>query len=167
MNQQSYLYQVPEIAPILKDADHIDVKVAVGNKQMREFAAGLLNYQPGWISFLYLIRAGFVRLLGMRQKGVPRRPHYLPENVPLMPGQKAAVFTVSKAQDERYWVGSVDDNHLQASLGIVVEPLENNLRRFYVITVVHYHNWAGPVYFNIIRPFHHLVVGSMVRAAIK
>ncbi|MGE6761631.1 DUF2867 domain-containing protein [Corallococcus interemptor] len=27
----------------------------------------------------------------------------------------------------------------------------------------HYRNWAGPVYFNVIRPFHHLVVARMAR----
>ena len=167
MTDQSYIDQVPEIAPILRDADHIDVKVATSTKSMREFAAELLNYQPDWITFLYLIRAVLVRFLGMRQKGMPRRPHYLPEDVPLMAGQRAAIFTVSEAQDERYWVGSVRDDHLNASLSIVVEPLQDNLKRFYVITSVHYNNWKGPFYFNVIRPFHHLVVGSMVRAAAK
>jgi len=32
---------------------------------------------------------------------------------------------------------------------------------------VHYRSWAGPVYFNTIRPFHHIVVGSMMKHASK
>jgi hypothetical protein len=36
-------------------------------------------------------------------------------------------------------------------------------RRFHVVTIVHYNNLAGPVYFNVIRPFHHLVVKQMAR----
>jgi hypothetical protein len=32
--------------------------------------------------------------------------------------------------------------------------------------VVHYKHWTGPVYFNLIRPFHHLVVSRMARAGL-
>ncbi|MEV4094105.1 DUF2867 domain-containing protein [Streptosporangium saharense] len=33
----------------------------------------------------------------------------------------------------------------------------------YVAVVVHYHRWTGPVYFTVIRPFHHLVARAGVR----
>jgi hypothetical protein len=79
-------------------------------------------------------------------------------------GQRASFFKVQMADDERYWFAEVNDAHLKAALGVVVEPLAGTQRRFHVVTVVHYHNWAGPVYFNVIRPFHHLVVGGMMRA---
>ena len=39
--------------------------------------------------------------------------------------------------------------------------------RFYIMTVVHYKHWTGPVYFNMIRPFHHLVVRRMALAGLK
>ncbi|MCP4630164.1 MAG: DUF2867 domain-containing protein [bacterium] len=39
-----------------------------------------------------------------------------------------------------------------------IRSLDSKTNRFYVITVVHYKHWTGPVYFNLIRPFHHLVV---------
>src|SRR2546425_5121666 len=35
---------------------------------MREFIAAMMSYQPGWVTFLYRIRAVFVRFLGMRQE---------------------------------------------------------------------------------------------------
>jgi hypothetical protein len=34
---------------------------------------------------------------------------------------------------------------------------------YYPITIVFYKHWTGPVYFNLIRPFHHLVVARMAR----
>jgi len=40
----------------------------------------------------------------------------------------------------------------------------NGLIRYYIVTIVHYLHWTGPVYFNLIRPFHHLVVARMARA---
>jgi hypothetical protein len=46
----------------------------------------------------------------------------------------------------------------------VAEPVANGLIRYYIVTIVHYLHWTGPVYFNLIRPFHHLVVARMARA---
>ena len=69
---------------------------------MRAFIAGLFSYMPWWLKALYGVRWAFVRLLGMKQEGVP---------------------------------------------------------------IVDYRHWTGPVYFNVIRPFHHLVVAAMLRSA--
>ncbi|KAA3658281.1 MAG: DUF2867 domain-containing protein [Chloroflexi bacterium] len=44
---------------------------------MRLFIAGMMSYHPGWLIFLYAVRWGFVRLLGMKQEGVPEeRPFH-------------------------------------------------------------------------------------------
>lgn len=160
----SYIQDIPELAPLLKDADHIDVKTATGTMSMRQFLASMLSYQPGWVTFLFGVRAVFVRFLGMHQRGLPRATSMKPEDIPMKPGSNARFFKICMAAEEHYWVAETDDSHLKAALGVVVEPLSNQQRRFHVLTVVHYHNWAGSVYFNIIRPFHHLVVGRMVKA---
>ena len=160
------MLQSPAFAPFLQNADHIDVKTIEGSVSLRQFLAGMIGYQPGWVTFLYGIRKVFVRLLGMRQQGMPRPLRLTPETVPMQAGQKLSFFTTQLAKEDEYWLGEVDDSHLRASLGVIVEPLSETQRRFHVVTIVHYHNWAGPVYFNIIRPFHHLVVGGMAKAGI-
>lgn len=166
-NERASIDQIPEIAPLLEGADHVDIKVVEGAVTLRQFVAALFSYQPGWITFLYRVRAVFVRLLGMRQEGMPRPMKMRPEDVPMTPGGPAAFFTVVAAQEDRYLFAEVVDTHLTAKLGVVVAPLDHERRRFYVVTVVHYHKWTGPVYFNVIRPFHHLVVGRMARAGVR
>ncbi len=161
-----YIRKVAALRPILQGADHIDVKVVEGDVSLRQFIAGLLNYAPGWLTMLYRVRGGFVRLLGMRQEGVPRAPHMDAAAVPMTVGAGASFFTVRLAEDGVYWVASAGDRHLDATLGVVAEPLSGRQQRFHVLTVVHYRNWAGPVYFTVIRPFHHLVVRAMARAAV-
>lgn len=158
--------RIPQLMPLLDHADHVDVKTITGAVTMREFIAAMMGYQPGWVTFLYRVRAVFVRFLGMRQRGVPHAPRLKPEDVGMQPGCRVGFFTVRMAAEDRYWVGEVNDSHLLAALGVVVEPLQDNRRRFHVLTVVYYHNRAGRVYFNVIRPFHHLVVGRMVRASV-
>jgi hypothetical protein len=158
---------VPELQPFLADADHIDVKVVEGNVTLREFLAGMFSYYPGWLKFLYRVRWGFVRLLGMKQEGIPRMVQLRPEDVSMMPGEKAAFFTIEAASEDAFWLAGAIESHLTAYLGVVREDvgdkLGNGRSLFHVITVVHYHKWTGPVYFNVIRPFHHLVVAQMAQ----
>ena len=145
-------WRIPELAPVLAGADHVDVKVVESRASLREFLAAMIAYQPGWVTFLYGVRMVLVRFLGLRQPGVPQALQLAPAAVPMTPGRKLAFFTVRGAAEDRYWVGDAADKHLTGTLVVVAAPLGDGRRRFYVVTVVHYHNWAGPVYFNLIRP---------------
>ncbi len=79
-----------------------------------------------------------------------------------------AFFTVRMVKEEQYWIAEAKYTHLSALLGVVVEPLpDQQQKRFHVMTIVSYHNWTGLVYFNTIRPFHHLVVGRMAMAGVR
>ncbi|NOK35447.1 DUF2867 domain-containing protein [Corallococcus exercitus] len=159
---------LPEVLrPFAQGADHVDVKTVESEATLREFLAALLSYQPAWMTALYGVRAVFVRLLGMRQHGLPRPRRLRPEDIPMAPGSPALFFTVRHAEEEHVWVVSAKDQHLDATLAVVMEPGGGPRRRFHVVTLVHYRNWAGPVYFNVIRPFHHLVVGGMARSAAR
>lgn len=168
MNNATKLISItPEIAPFLADADHIDVKTVTGAVSMREFIAAMFAVQPGWVNILWGVRAAFVRVLGMRQTRIPRSAPVQPADVPMIAGQRAWIFTVWQAAEERYWIGGSDDHHLKAGVAVVVEPLGGEQRRFHIVTIVHYHHWTGPLYFNVIRPFHHLVVGNMIAAGMR
>lgn len=151
------------LQPYFQQLDHVDIKTVTSTVPLRTFVAAMLRYQPVWLTVLYGMRKGLVRFLGMYQRGVPRAPHVTAETLPMTPGQRAALFTVRVAQDEHYWLADVDDQHLWAALAVVAEPLAGSMWRYYVVTLVRYHNWAGPIYFTIIRPFHHLVIANMAR----
>ncbi|MFN8372125.1 MAG: DUF2867 domain-containing protein [Anaerolineae bacterium] len=156
----------PQFELAVKNANHLDVKTVEGDVTLREFVAGMFNYQPAWLIFLYGVRSVFVRFLGMKQEQ-QRWAKLRPEDVPMTPDAKLAFFTVKLAREDRYILAEIKDKHLDAQLGVCVEPLENGRNRFNVITIVHFNNWTGPVYFSVIRPFHHLVVGSMARAGAR
>ncbi len=167
MDNPKFINQIPEVLALLENANHIDIKIAQGNMAMRAFIAGMLSYQPAWVTFLYRIRWVFVRLLGMKQKGIPQLPQLTPADVPMAIGKKAGFFTVTCAVEDEYWVVEASESHLSAYLGVLVEPLTDGNKRFYILTIVYYHRWTGPLYFNVIRPFHYLVVGRMVKAGLR
>ena len=152
--------QIPAIAERLENADHVDVKTIDGEQNLREFIAGFVSYNPSWIKFLYGVRMVFVRFLGMKQEGIPQDANLKPENISFTAGDKLEFFNVIDAQEDHYYIAGAIESHLTALLAIAVEPLPNGKNRFYVTTIVHYHRWTGPVYFNVIRPFHHVVVGQ-------
>jgi hypothetical protein len=167
----AYIRRLPELASLLEHSDHVDVKTVIGSVDLRTFLANMFSYQPDWVTALYGVRAIFVRFLGMHQTGTlhRRRSQSLkPENIPMQEGQRVAFFKVRMAREEHYWIAEAKDKHLDALLGVVVEPLPDQQQKlFHVLTVVYYRNWAGPVYFNVIRPFHHLVIGSMAMAGVR
>lgn len=50
----------------------------------------------------------------------------------------------------------------------IIEATPNWLPpRFEVAAAVTSHRWAGPFYFNVIRPFHHPVVVGMTKAGAR
>ena len=160
--------QIPQIAQLLKGSNYIDVKTIEGQTSLRQFIASMLSYYPGWIVFLYRIRTLLVKLLGLVEHPAPEAlPRLVPQDVSFVVGETVTFFTVWSAEEQHYWVGETpEDKHLSAYFGVVVEPIEGNRKRFHVATIVYYKHWTGPVYFNLIRPFHHLVVGRMMRAGV-
>ena len=165
----NYLEQFDEVKEILKDADYVDIKSYTGTVSLRQFIASALSYYPWWVVMLYYIRSIVVRILGLeKQEKSDELPNLKSGDVSFTPGDPATFFTVRMAREDQYWIAETpDDKHLKAYFGIVVEPLHGNLRRFYLITTINYKHWTGPVYFNLIRPFHHLVVWRMAKAGLK
>jgi hypothetical protein len=163
---EALLQRLPALAPLLDGADHLDVKTIDGAVSLRTFVAGMLSYEPAWIRALYAVRWFFVRLLGMKQEKLTPSLRMEPDVLPMTPGERVTLFSVALAEEERHWVAGITESHLTAYLGVVVEPRTEG-RRFHVFTLVHYNRWTGPVYFNVIRPFHHLVVRRMMEAGVR
>ena len=163
------IYQIPEISRLLRGSNHIDVKTITGQTSLREFIASMLSYYPAWLRLLYRIRAILVKLLGLYRHPVPGvLTRLTPEDISFVAGEVVTFFTVRMAKEKHYWVGETpEDKHLRAYFCITVESLDQYCRQFHVATIVHYKHWTGPIYFNLIRPFHHLVVGRMMRAGVQ
>lgn len=160
---------IPALIPLLENADHADVKTVIGptDLTLREFMARAFSYKPVWLSALYSIRQGFARLLRIPPGEMPAKMRFDPGDVPLTPGEELLFFVTQDAEDDHYWIGSADDKHLSAWIVVVVEPVDPATRRFHLMTVVRYNHWTGPVYFNVIRPFHHLIVHLFAREGVK
>jgi hypothetical protein len=152
-----------ELERYFEKADFTDVKVFEGDTTIRKFIASMLSYYPWWIVQLYRLRKLFVWILGLVKHEEPKElPNLQADDISFTPGDNASFFIVRSAKEDLYWVSETpDDRHLQAYFGVIKEPVSKSINRFYVVTTVFYKHWTGPIYFNLIRPFHHLVVSRM------
>lgn len=169
MSQKELASQIPALAALLEGANHVDVKSVDGpaTLTMCEFIARTFSYQPAWLSGLFRVRNVFARLLRLPADAAPVRQRFCAGDVPLTPGAELYFLRLQEAQEDRYWIGCFEDKHLTGHVVVAAEPPDHDTRRFHLMTIVHYNTWAGPVYFNVIRPFHHLIVWLVVRQGVK
>ncbi len=160
------IQEYKELEVYFKDVDHIDVKTITSDTDLRAFISGMLSYHPWWMVFLFGIRKIIVLLLGLvHHEEAEALASITPEKLSFKPGAQASFFIVRSAKEETYWVAETpEDRHLTAFLGVVAEKTTKTCTRYHVFTSVKYLHWTGPVYFNLIRPFHHFVVWRMMRA---
>ena len=161
----------PSFAPLMRDCDHVDIKSFHSTNNLSAFVASLFNWSPWWVRLLFSVRAVFVRLLGMKQPTMTAHQPLREVDVPFEAGAPIGFFTVHAGEAERFHISAASDKHLIAFMGILVvhpsdgaEPVGTG-QIFLIATIVKYLHWTGPLYFNVIRPFHHLVVRQMGRAA--
>lgn len=155
----------PLLKGLLQGADHIDCKVFDGPADQRTFIAGLMGWMPGWLRMLYTVRGWLAGVLGLKHE-MPPSVTTKPADVPMAPGATIKMWTVKAAREGEFWAAGINDKHLEALLVDVCHRQGNGFRH-HLVTIVHYHNKLGPLYFNIIRPFHHLVVWGLGRRAAK
>jgi hypothetical protein len=146
-------------------ADYADV-YACRVDSGRELAAddilvGIWTDFPDWVAALFRLRNFLVRFVGL--KGEKDDPGAL-ERIIREGGANDLASIPAKNANETVML--LTDKHLDAYLSVHVES-RGSLRTVSVVTLVHYKNRLGRVYFFVIRPFHGIVVKSMLKRAVK
>ncbi|SME90332.1 DUF2867 domain-containing protein [Desulfovibrio gilichinskyi] len=160
------LYAVAVLHELINGADYVDSKSFVSKCTMNEFLVRMLTYQPAWLGVLYKVRGVFAKIMGL-QHDVTSNKNVKIENFDFEAGGKVDFFTSVDYKSEQYWIGTASDKHLSGYIGVVSEPLESGETRYHMFTIVNFCNWMGPLYFNLIRPFHHLIMHCMGKYAAK
>ncbi|TCC59526.1 DUF2867 domain-containing protein [Kribbella pittospori] len=155
---------LPELDDLLPTVDEIDVKTIRGSVSLREFIAGSLGYSPLWIKGLFAARFAVALALRLETVAPPSR-RMRPETVSFTPGDLDAFFTVERGEEDHYLLLKISDNHLIGYLAFITDNAKPE-SEFTVVTLVKYLRPAGRFYYNLIRPFHHLIVLSMARAGV-
>ena len=116
---------------------------------------------PAWVNFLFRVRNFLVKFVGL--KGSKNSFQDL-EDCIRTGGQHKFASVPAKSDNETILL--LDDKHLDAYLSVYIEDSPEH-KRVYAITIVHYKNRLGRIYFFFIRPFHGLIVKSTLKNSLK
>ncbi|TGE27953.1 DUF2867 domain-containing protein [Hymenobacter metallicola] len=120
----------------------------------------LFGQTPAWIRYLMRLRDWLVRPLRLTTFPETIRPPY---GTALVPGSSLGAFRVFATAPHEVVLG-LDDRHLDFRVSVL---LAEDGRAAVVSTLVWFHNWVGRWYFQLIQPFHHLVVPALLRHALR
>ncbi|MHC1774946.1 MAG: DUF2867 domain-containing protein [Lentimicrobium sp.] len=112
---------------------------------------------PKWVNILMSLRNNIVGLFGLNTGSIEEKniePYY-----PV--GSKAVYFQVLK-RSENEIVMAENDKHLNFRTSVFVERAQTRTS-IYLSTIVHYNNILGRLYFLPVRPFHKIIVKSLLR----
>ncbi len=112
----------------------------------------VFNVSPSWVTRLLALRNRIVPVFGLKAEAPTAPPHYI------------GMFPVISETKDRVVLG-FDDRHLDFRIVVNLLCEEGTVR---LTTLVQPHNIWGRLYLAVVKPFHRLIVPTMLsRAAIR
>ncbi|MCC8145234.1 MAG: DUF2867 domain-containing protein [Bacteroidales bacterium] len=132
------------------DIDYFDsyqVK-KTSNKSAEEISKEIMQL-PDWVNVLLFIRNRAVGLFGLKTE----------KNTP----EPKTFFMLIENRDEEIVMGE-DDKHLNFRASIMKNKSEGTIS---LTTVVHYNNAWGRIYFLPVKPFHIIIMKTLLKRYLK
>jgi Protein of unknown function (DUF2867) len=155
----------------LEKYDYIDSfkgELIESNRQITPFdvAKAFFSSAPKWVSILFNLRNKIVAVFGLKtsKNGLNREEQL--NNFKCEPNEQMGLFKVYHKTENEVILGE-DDKHLNFRVSLYLEDTENLKKNLIISTTVEFHNWLGRLYFLPVRPFHQLIVPSMLKGIIK
>lgn len=149
--------------------DSYSAKVSLQNIQSIDVVKAFFQSSPKWIDHLFHLRNRIVRIFGLKTGDEPHSRQELLDNFNGQPGEVLGLFRVYQAYEQEMILGE-DDRHLNFKISFHILNMENSTfceSELTFTTIVEFHNAMGKFYFWVIKPFHKIIVGSMLRSTIR
>lgn len=123
--------------------------------------AVLFTSIPVWLTCLMKVRNFLVKPFGIEAGIIPEMPK-IERSVHYNIGDRAVLFAVTDRSESEI-VMAEDDIHLYFRTSVaVMDDSSVPGRRMYFTTLVQFHNKLGRFYFFPVKPFHVLIIKSML-----
>lgn len=118
---------------------------------------------PTWVKFLLRLRDIAVKPFGLTGGSIEKIDN-IDNSVIYKPGQKVVFFTVYD-RNKYEIVMAEDDKHLDFRTSVRIEKAnKKNYNYLYSSTIVKYNNFGGKLYFALVKPFHKLIIKSLLKS---
>ncbi len=112
---------------------------------------------PKWISALMRLRDAIVSVIGLKTSPVTEIDL---NKITLIEGNSIGLFQVLKRNDSEIIFGE-NDKHLDFRAGLLLQKTDHGDEVIFS-TLVRFNGWLGKLYFLPVKPFHKLVVPSLL-----
>ena len=117
---------------------------------------------PSWVKALLRIRDIIVKPFGIAG-GLNEKINNNDNSVVFKPGQKVVFFTLYN-RNKNEIVMAEDDKHLNFRTSVRIEKSnKKNYNYLCSSTIVKYNNFGGKLYFTLVKPFHKLIIKSLLK----
>lgn len=167
--------ELPEQSILIKDEkryDYIDSYqiefVDKKNISPTEIGKAFFLSGPKWVEKLFSLRNKIVGLFGLKtSENTTDRKKQL-DDFKCEPGEQLGLFKVFSKTNNEVVLGE-DDRHLNFRVSLLLGQLLNETEKktLTITTTVHFNNWFGRLYFLPVKPFHKLIVPTMLKGIIK
>ena len=142
--------------------DSFCIKIENTKKYSVDYVAALLfSSIPEWVKSLLKLRDFLVKPFGLETGTIPE-PGTLDPSLHYNVGERAIFFTVIDRSESEI-VMAEDDKHLYFRTSLFVEKTsDQNFDKIYLTTLVQFHNIWGKVYFAPVKPFHQLIMRTLL-----
>lgn len=123
---------------------------------------------PKWVDKLFALRNKIVAVFGLKtSNNIVNRRRFI-NNFKCEVGEQVGLFKVFARTDKEVVLGE-DDKHLNFRISLFLDDsvAANARKNLTIATTVIFHNWFGRLYFIFVRPFHRLIVPTMLRGIVK
>jgi hypothetical protein len=133
-----------------------------------EIGKAFFSSGPKWVEQLFTLRNRIVSIFGLKTSGDITNREKQIENFKCEPGEQLGLFKVFAKTENEVILGE-DDKHLNFRVSLYLNQQANETKKkdLIVSTAVEFNNWFGRLYFLPVRPFHKLIVPTMLTGMIK
>lgn len=123
---------------------------------------------PKWVEKLFALRNNVVAMFGLKTSEKIADRNALINSFKCEKGEQIGLFRVYDKTKNEVLLGE-DDKHLNFRVSLFIEqlPHDSTTKKLVISTTVKFHNWLGRLYFLPVRPFHTLIVPSILKGIIK
>ncbi|KXX67083.1 DUF2867 domain-containing protein [Flammeovirga sp. SJP92] len=135
---------------------------------IKDIGKAFFTSSPKWIEHLFTLRNKIVAVFGLKTAGkITDRATQL-SNFQCEPNEKMGLFRVYQRNENEVILGE-NDHHLNFRVSLYCAPSSesNEHKNLIISTTVQFNNKWGRLYFLPVKPFHQLIVPTMLKGIIR
>lgn len=131
---------------------------------VEEIGKSFFTSSPKWIGLLMGLRNRIVKMFGLKTGESITEQINNPSTISLEKGKQLGIFRVFDRNEQEIILGE-NDKHLDFRVSLMVDQTKDQ-SQLLITTIVSFHNWFGKLYFLPVKPFHKIIVKSMLKRTI-